>query len=753
MKPNQFYIYILVVMASIFGKIDALSAQTLNKPEPADNPNIAGVNIWTAACASASFNEYFVNFTWSPPLVNGANSFILELSDANGDFSAPVTLTTDNTQNTNFDFDFQFALPADTRGENYKFRVRSTSPASTSPESDAFSMYYIDYDSPLLISPNDGDGNIPSGGNILLCDGESTILAPHNISNANTYQYNWYRSSTLLSEKGPSLTVSTAGMYYVEVDYGTTCSVSANTQSNTINITVGTSMGLVINPPTKTALCSGETENLAANITGLGLTYTWYKDGVAITAPTVDEDTYIVDASIVGFEGDYTVEIDGVGTCPELSAAITITNAGDFSITRNNPANIVILPSQTKTLSVSTTASSPLYQWYRNGVIVSGATTDTLNTTQDGVYYVSVTLSGGACVSTTINSDTTTIVSPASFEIILDYATSYTACLNTSIVLEVTTINAVASDATKTDVTTDLLTSFSYQWTKDGSNVSGETSNTISLTNVSENGSYALEGTLTSYSPTSNALPVQLLVNETLTITSDGTVSCNSSDTIAISTTTDLSTATYEWFQDNVTISTTDETLNINSPGVYRLVVMRNGCPLASNELTISPLDESLITLDTTDRVVFPEGSSKTVRASGGTAYAWFDINNNLLSSTDAVTFTDEGSYILIANIGNCEISRTLTVAYLETFKVPNVITVNGDGINDLWILPNSYSNDENINVIIYNKKGEEIFNESNYQNNWPASSTAFANQNEVFFYRIMKANESLKQGTVTIIR
>ena len=33
------------------------NAQVLNKPTPADNPNLAGNSAWTAACASASFNE------------------------------------------------------------------------------------------------------------------------------------------------------------------------------------------------------------------------------------------------------------------------------------------------------------------------------------------------------------------------------------------------------------------------------------------------------------------------------------------------------------------------------------------------------------------------------------------------------------------------------------------------------------------------------------------------------------------------
>ena len=90
---------------------------------------------------------------------------------------------------------------------------------------------------------------------------------------------------------------------------------------------------------------------------------------------------------------------------------------------------------------------------------------------------------------------------------------------------------------------------------------------------------------------------------------------------------------------------------------------------------------------------------------------------------------------------------------YLDTFRVPNVITVNGDGINDLWVIPNSYSNKPDVSVIIYNQNGEEIYNQTNYQNNWPQASTSFAHQNMVFYYKILDDGGVLKQGTITVIR
>ena len=728
-----------------------LSAQVLNAPVAAPNQTPPpGSSPWDKACASSSFNDYWVNFTWSPPLVNGDNEFILELSDASGSFASPVELARDATKNTNFDFYIQFSLPADTRGEGYKMRVRSTSPAVIGAASAAYPMYFIDVNSGLTVRQQ---GNADFGdGTAEVCNGNSITLEVYNLPNANTYQYNWYRSGSPLAEKSESITVSQAGMYNVEIDYGA-CSGSGNTLSNIIDVTTGASLGIAINTPTKTDLCAGETENLEANINNASLTYAWFKDGAAI--PSSDNYIFSVDATAPGFEGDYQVEIFGPGACVERSTAVTITNAGNFTVTRDNPANVVVLPGQNETLSVTTDASSPSYQWYKDGSPIAGATSNSLSVseTETGLYFVRVSLSGGPCSSTSIDSETTTVVTPASFEIIIDYASAYAACANNSIVLDVTTINAIDSGGGVTDVTTSLISGLTYQWKKDGNPLSGETSASISLTDITENGSYEVDGNITTYNATSNSLAVQLLVNETLTINSTGLISCGPSEPITINTTTNLVGESFDWFRDGVNLNSTDIALTVTEPGTYQLILDRNGCPLPSNEIVISGLDPELITLDPSGTIVFPESSSRTVTASGGDSYRWYDSNNTEMSTSSSVTFTEEGSYVLIATIGNCEVSKNVTVEYLDNFKIPNVITVNGDGINDQWILPNSYSNKAEVNVIIFNSAGKEVLNEFNYQNNWPETSMTFAKQNMVFFYKIKDTNEVLKQGTITIIR
>ncbi|MEP0214654.1 MAG: gliding motility-associated C-terminal domain-containing protein [Cellulophaga sp.] len=743
----------LLVLLLLFTFSVTTTAQILNAPEPIADPSGGGSSGWTAACASSGFNSYWVNFTWiNAPAVNSDNKFILELSDANGNFGSPVALATLDDKNANYDFNIQFALPTDTRGENYKIRVKSTSPEKVSPTAGPYSMYYVDFNSPILMS-QDGNGNIPSGGTIEVCDGTAITMAPHNVPNASTYLYNWYRSGTLLSEKGPSLTTTQAGMYSVQIDYGTICSGSASTDSNIIEVTTGTSLGVALNTPSKTSLCSTETETLTANISGQGLTYVWYKDDVAITSPTVDNHTYTVDGSSAGFEGNYAVEISGTGACLERSATVSITTASNVTLTRDNEANLVILPTKTKTLQVTSSSSAVTYAWYKDGTVISGETTNTLVVNSAGEYFARITDNGGSCPFT-IDSDKTTVVSPASFNIEIDYTAAYTDCQNTTTTLDVKTIEAVAADGTKTDVTADLKNEFTYQWKKNSVAVSGETSNSISLSDITTNGDYTLNASISGYSATdSNTLGVVLLTSETVTIAASSATFCNPSNPVVISTTTTLAGETFTWYKDGVSFNTTDETLNSTETGTFVLEVLKNGCPLRSNEVVISPLNEDLITLDSSDPVILVEGQTKTISASGGTSYQWLDAANVELSTSATVSLTAEGTYTLIAKIDDCEVIKQFTVSYKDTFNVPNVVTPNGDGKNDLWILPNSYSNNPNATVIIYNSNGEEILNEKGYKNNWPTSTMSFPKQNMVFYYKILDDKGGQKQGTITIIR
>ena len=125
------------------------------------------------------------------------------------------------------------------------------------------------------------------------------------------------------------------------------------------------------------------------------------------------------------------MQIGGASACTERSSAVVLRSAGSFEVSRQNEENIVLLPSQTKTLSVSTTASSPTYQWYKDGTPITDATSSSLVINEVGEYYAEVTENGGSCSSEPKNSEITTIVSPDSFELEIEFIGAYSDCENT----------------------------------------------------------------------------------------------------------------------------------------------------------------------------------------------------------------------------------------------------------------------------------------------------------------------------------
>lgn len=752
MKSFSLCSIFMCLFLGTIGGLNTAHGQILNAPTPADNPNLPGNSAWTAACASDTFNEYFVNFTWSPPLVEIANEFILELSDANGDFSSPRELAREDGMNTTFDFNLQFELPTDVRGSGYRFRVRSTLPAKISPESGAYPMYYIGYKNPILIS-QDGNGTIPSGGIVPVCTGNTVTLATHNVDDAGTYEYNWYRDGVLISERSNSITSNQAGSYQVEIDYGAACSGSANTLSNTIEVTITSPVGIALNTPTQTALCSGDTVQLEANINDGDLLYTWYKDGVEVAAPLLGNYTFTVNSATPDFEGAYTVAVEGAAACREESNAINITATGSYDGSIEGASTRLVLPGIGLTLNSTTTADTPTYQWFRNNQPMAGETNASLTLSDPGDYFLRITQTGGACPPTSLDTASVTVESPVGYEVEIAPGSGYAACQSNSTTLVITTIFGLDSSGGRTDYTSELQPQMTWQWYVDGGAIPSGTALSLDLTSPTENGVYTLEGAGTGFTAPSNSLAIQLATGAPPVISPDALSFCPEGQGIMITSDIDLSSLTFEWTRDGISLPDTTNDLEVSEEGTYRLVLQRDGCTQPSNELVLTAVDDSGLEVDAEDKLLIRDGSSRTVTASGGDSYQWFDPSNTQISSSSTASFDSAGQYVLIATIGGCQFTRFFQVELQDTFDVPNTISPNGDGFNDVWVLPNTYSGRSSVRVDIFDRRGRTVFSSFNYQNNWPESSTTLPMGVSVYYYDISDGGQTKKRGTITVVR
>ncbi len=379
--------YLLVfVFLFVAGHIDA---QIIFKPD------LGGSSSFSSACASPIFNTFSVRFGFNEGAINTAsNQFILELSDETGSFSNPEILFTSVTGDiTASPATVTFSLPTTAAGEGYKVRVKSTSPGSTGPSSDAFPAYYKFQDAAFTINNLNETAVYCAGGSYLL-----TIDNPGEADNDSPLQYptltfNWFRetseTTSVFVAEGASLEVSEPGTYFVRTNYGS-CSESSFSRSNRVTVSQATSGGSTsVSSSLGNPFCAGQGLTTLTATSGVG--YQWFKDGNEIEGAT--NQTYETNES-----GLYSVSVS-LGIC-ETSGSIDLdANQFDSSIDVEEIPAVNLLPSEGGlNVTVTDDADTPEYEWYLNGTLITSANSDSYEATQVGSYKVVIKQTVG-CVS------------------------------------------------------------------------------------------------------------------------------------------------------------------------------------------------------------------------------------------------------------------------------------------------------------------------------------------------------------------
>ncbi|HWB62954.1 MAG TPA: gliding motility-associated C-terminal domain-containing protein, partial [Chitinophagales bacterium] len=88
-------------------------------------------------------------------------------------------------------------------------------------------------------------------------------------------------------------------------------------------------------------------------------------------------------------------------------------------------------------------------------------------------------------------------------------------------------------------------------------------------------------------------------------------------------------------------------------------------------------------------------------------------------------------------------------------FFIPNAITPNGDGYNDVWFIRDLADYPQN-EVRIINRWGDEVFYQAPYQNNWGGTWNGQDLPGGTYYYilKIRYNGQDMKfDGPLTIIR
>jgi len=177
------------------------------------------------------------------------------------------------------------------------------------------------------------------------------------------------------------------------------------------------SVPTITSQPTTVSVKSGSSATLSVTATGTGtIQYQWQKNGINIA--NAYSSSYTIPAAQLSDGGIYSVLVGNAGgTTVSNYVPLSVTATGTPTIT-TNPSSLTITSGSTvvfKAAASSTTTAT--YQWYLNGVAITGATSSTLlipgaTSANVGTYNCTITNSAGSVTTTSAQLTLLTTTNP-----------------------------------------------------------------------------------------------------------------------------------------------------------------------------------------------------------------------------------------------------------------------------------------------------------------------------------------------------
>jgi gliding motility-associated-like protein len=142
-----------------------------------------------------------------------------------------------------------------------------------------------------------------------------------------------------------------------------------------------------------------------------------------------------------------------------------------------------------------------------------------------------------------------------------------------------------------------------------------------------------------------------------------------------------------------------------------------------------------------------------TLTASGGVTYTW---DNNVINSQAFIPTTTQNYIVTGTDTLGCVGTDTVCITVLDPYsvKLPNIISPNGDALNQTWridMLPEF----EKYEVTIMDRQGAVVMKKSPYDNSFNGSDSEGKELvNGVYFYYLRHTEQDIKfKGYIQVIR
>lgn len=178
---------------------------------------------------------------------------------------------------------------------------------------------------------------------------------------------------------------------------------------------------------------------------------------------------------------------------------------------------------------------------------------------------------------------------------------------------------------------------------------------------------------------------------------------------------------------------------SVVNPGTY-WVEVSNRCELVHETITLQVKSAPIVELG--DDIESCSSATLSFTPAIDETLLWSDG-----SSSTSILVQQSGVYQLTVDNGCVKTTDKVLVTIKEPGEpfIPNVVTNNGDGKNDRFLLP---ADTERCSLLIHNRWGEEVFYAKEYKNNWPTENLTTG----VYFYTVYGECMPIVKGAIHVM-
>jgi gliding motility-associated-like protein len=191
------------------------------------------------------------------------------------------------------------------------------------------------------------------------------------------------------------------------------------------------------------------------------------------------------------------------------------------------------------------------------------------------------------------------------------------------------------------------------------------------------------------------------------------------------------------------------------------MVDSQTGCQFDTSFMLTASSVTATIVADPGTEINLGESVDLTVGSDGVIIdYDWSDpaLNgpNVTVSPEETTTYT-----VIVTDENGCTAQASITITVRQPLCdetdvfLPNAFTPNNDGINDVLLLRSNFVRE--MELIIYDRWGKEVFSSTNQNNGWDGTRNgeALASDAYAYYLRVLCINdvEYIKQGNVSLLR